>query len=261
VTIRTILVDDEKLARRGLRARLESVSDVTVIGEYSSGTAALVGIRQAEPDLVFLDIQMPGMSGLEVAAALGPNPRPHVIFVTGYEDYAIRAFELSVLDYLLKPIEEGRLDAALDRARRALKVTRDSDIGQRVASAISGLSAVPSPAAETRLPYRLLVRTGDRTVVVPIEDVDWIGASRDYVTIHVGAKQWLLREPLSALATRCAAHGIVRIHRSTLVQLNRVVELRPLVNGEFTVLLRDGTELKMSRNFRSALDALISDRA
>jgi len=254
VTLRALLVDDEELARRGLRVRLEGTSDVSVVVEYANGATALPAIRQVAPDLVFLDIQMPGMSGLEVAAALDSETSPHIIFVTAFDAYAVQAFEVHALDYILKPVDDARLATALARARRVVQGARDRDFGRRVALALASMkSGTGDPPGQ---PQRLLVRAGDRMVVIRVEDIDWIEASGDYVSIHVGKKSWLLREAIASVADRYATHGIVRIHRSTLVKVDRVTELRPLANGEFTVVLRDGTELKMSRSYRSALDVL-----
>jgi len=254
VTLRALLVDDEELARRGLRVRLERSDDVSVVGEYENGAAALPAIRLVAPDLVFLDIQMPGMSGLEVAAALDSETSPHVIFVTAFDSYAVKAFEVHALDYILKPVDDVRLAAALARARRVVQGARDRDFGRRVALALASIS--PAVATPPEQPPRFLVRAGDRMIVIRVEEIDWIEASGDYVSIHVGKKSWLQRESIAAVADRYAAHGIVRIHRSTLVKVDRVTELRPLANGEFTVVLRDGTELKLSRSYRNALEAL-----
>lgn len=253
VTLRALLVDDEELARRGLRVRLERTEDVNVVGEYANGATALPAIRQAAPDVVFLDIQMPGMTGLEVAAALDSETSPHVIFVTAFDAYAVKAFEVHALDYILKPVDDARLAAALARARQVVQGARDRDFGRRVALAIASMTPASQPPEQ---PQRLLVRAGDRMIVIRLEEIDWIEASGDYVSIHVGKKSWLLREAIATVAERYAAHGIVRIHRSTLVKVDRVNELRPLANGEFTIVLRDGTELKLSRSYRNALDVL-----
>ena len=254
VILRALLVDDEELARRGLRVRLERTDDISLVGEYENGATALPAIRQVAPDLVFLDIQMPGMSGLELAAALDSETSPHVIFVTAFDSYAVKAFDVHALDYILKPVDDARLEAALARARQVVQGARDRDFGRRVALALASINPVAAPPPEQ--PPRLLVRAGDRMIVIRVEEIDWIEASGDYVSIHVGKKSWRLRESIAAVADRYAAHGIVRIHRSTLVKIDRVNELRPLANGEFTVLLRDATELKMSRSYRSALEVL-----
>jgi len=257
MTIRVLIVDDEELARGGLRARLERSQDVLIVGECASGPDALEAIHKLAPDLVFLDIQMPEMSGLEVAAALDGEVRPQVIFVTAFDAYAMQAFEVHALDYVLKPVDDQRLSAALTRAREAVRNARDSDFGRRVTLAIAGMSAAGAGVPAELASDRLLVRAGDRMIVVRVAEIDWIEASGDYASIHVGKKAWLIREAITVLAGRYGARGLARIHRSTLVNLDRVSELRPLANGEFTVVLRDGTELKMSRNYRSAIDTLV----
>jgi two-component system, LytTR family, response regulator len=254
VTIRAVIVDDEELARRGLRARLDP-AEFSIVAECADGAEALAAIATWSPDLVFLDIQMPEMSGLEVAAAIDAQPRPHVIFVTAYDDYAVQAFEVHALDYVVKPIDDRRLAAVLARARTAIQQSRDGDFGRRVTQAIAGMRFhVATPDA--LMADRILVRTGGRIVVVRVADVDWVEASGDYASLHVGKKAWLVREAMGVIAEQYAPHGIARIHRSTLVNLDRVAELRPLSNGEFIVVLRDGTELKMSRNYRQALGLL-----
>jgi two-component system LytT family response regulator len=255
MSLRALIVDDEELARRGLRARLERAG-LTIVGECVNGADALAAIPRLSPDVVFLDIQMPELSGLDVAAALDADARPQIIFVTAFDEYAVQAFEVHALDYILKPIDDQRLATALAHARVAVRSSRDGDFGRRVTSAIASLqSGTASP--DGPMADRLLVRTGGRIIVVRIADVDWIEASGDYVSLHVDKKSWLVREAITVIAQRYAARGIVRIHRSTLVNLDRITELRPLSNGEFTVVLRDGTELKMSRNYRDALNNLV----
>jgi two-component system LytT family response regulator len=255
VTIRALLADDEDLARRGLRARLERTDDIRVIGECATGEETLLAIRRDAPDLVFLDIRMPDMSGLDVAAALDPATGPHIVFVTAYDEYAVRAFEVNALDYILKPVDDNRLSAALTRARQAVRAFRDGQVFRRATHAIADGAAVLRTTTERSLPQRLLVRSGDGMKVISVDEIDWIEASGDYVSIHTGKKAWLLRGTIGEVAERYATQGIVRIHRSTLVNLDRVTELRPLAYGDLTVVLRDGTELKMSRHYREAFDA------
>ncbi len=258
MSLRALIVDDEELARRGLRVRLERAG-VSIVGECVNGVEALAAIPKFSPDLVFLDIKMPELSGLQVAESMDTETRPHIIFVTAFDEYAVRAFEVHALDYILKPIDDERLWAALARARSAVLNSQDSDFGRRVTRAIASMSAVGTAAPDGLLSDRLLVRTTGRIVVVRVADIDWIEASGDYACLHVEKKTWLVRETIATIAQRYAAHGMVRIHRSTLVNLDRVTELRPVSNGEFTVVLRDGTELKMSRNYRNALDTFVGN--
>jgi len=252
--LRAMIVDDEELARRGLRVRLER-ADVSVVGECANGPDALAMIPKLAPDLVLLDIQMPEMSGLEVAAVLDAETRPYVVFVTAFDEYAIRAFEVHALDYVLKPIDDERLAAALEHARGAVRAAHDSDFGRRVTRAIASMSPGEAGTEGSLMSDRIAVRANGRIVLIRVADIDWIEASGDYVTLHVEKKSWLVREPITVIAQRYRTQRITRIHRSTLVNLDRITELRPLSNGEFTVVLRDGTELKMSRNFRESLAA------
>jgi two-component system LytT family response regulator len=257
MTMRALIVDDEDLARRGLKARLRRAG-VSIVGECVDGPEALMAIPRLAPDLVFLDIQMPEMSGLQVAAALDGNSRPLVIFVTAFDDYAVQAFEVHALDYILKPIDDERLAAALAHAGEAMCTARDGDFARRLAHAMASMT--PARAGNGPVPDRIAVPTMGRIHLVRVADIDWIEASSDYVCLHVGKKTWLVREPIAAIAERFATGGIVRIHRSTLVNADRVTELRPLPNGEFTVVLRDGITLKMSRTYRDALEALAGSR-
>jgi two-component system, LytTR family, response regulator len=256
VTIRALLADDEPHARRILREFLERTDDVRVIAECATGEEALAGIRREAPDVAFLDIRMPGISGLDVAAALEPEASPHIVFVTAYDEYAVRAFTVNALHYVLKPIDEERLTAALTRARHAVRAFRERQLSRRTTSAVAETPRSARAATELSLPRRLLVRSGEGLKVIAVEEIDWVEASGDYVSIHAGKKAWLLRAAIGDLAERYATQGIVRIHRSTLVNLNRVTELRPLAYGDLTVVLRDGTELKMSRHYRDAFEAL-----
>jgi two-component system LytT family response regulator len=254
VTIRTLLVDDEELARRGLRVRLERAGDIAVVGECGNGGEAIAAIGKLAPDLVFLDVQMPEVSGFDVIAGLDPKRAPHIIFVTAFDQYAVKAFEVNALDYLLKPIDDERFAQALRRAREALASSRDENFGARLNAGVASFhqgAAAMRPGSD-----RLAIPTGDRVVLLRIAEIDWVEACGNYVSLHIGKKAWLLRETIAAMDQRLAPHGFARIHRSTLVNVERVAELRALANGEFAVLLRDGGELKLSRSFRHALGML-----
>jgi len=253
MTIRAIIVDDEELARRGLRGLAEQATDVEIVAECGNGREAIEAIRAKVPDLVFLDIQMPG-GGFEVIEALGVAEMPQVIFVTAYDQYALKAFEVNALDYLLKPIDESRFKQALERARTVLSRTRASDLGQRLSQMLAELSRPTATSCAGTEPIdRIPIKTRGRVVVLRVADIDWVEADGDYVTLHVGSKTWLLRETIAAAETRLAPVGFVRIHRSTLVNTDRVREMRPLSKGEFAIILADGTELKLSRNYRNAI--------
>jgi two-component system, LytTR family, response regulator len=248
VSIRTIIADDEELARRGLRVLSQRSADLDVVCECRNGRETVEAIRRYQPDLVFLDVQMPGRTGFDVINAITDIKRPHIVFVTAYDKFALRAFEVHALDYLLKPVNEERFDAALAHVREALSLAADKDIAQRVRMVAADL-----PAAD-----RLAIKDKGRIVVVRVAEIDWIEASGDYVSIHVGGKTWLMRETIAAIELRLALSGFVRIHRSVLVNVDRVAELRPQDKGEYAVLLRDGTELKLTRSYHASVDRLVS---
>jgi two-component system, LytTR family, response regulator len=259
MTMRVVIVDDEELARRGIRTRLLRIGDTEIVAECSNGREAIDAIRRTAPDLVFLDVQMPGKTGLDVIEAIGGDTFPRVIFVTAHDRFAIRAFEVNALDYLLKPIDDERFEIAFQRARESLSRDRDSDFGRRLASV---LSAVAPGRPESRAPRteRLVVRSGGRVVFVKIAELDWVEATGDYVTLHASKKTWLMRETISEMERKLGPNGFVRIHRSTLVNVDRIGEMRALDNGEYRIFLHDGTELKLSRNYRQALERLLGDR-
>jgi two-component system LytT family response regulator len=257
VKIRTIIADDEELARRGLRALSQRREDLELICECQNGRETVDAIHQHRPDLVFLDIQMPGMTGFDVISAIADGQRPHVVFVTAYDKFALRAFEVHALDYLLKPVNEERFDAAVARVREAMAHATDNAIAQRVREVAADLQVVPSPSIASTVD-RLPIRANDgRIIVIRLADIDWIEADRDYVSVHVGGKTWLMRETIAAVELRLALSGFVRIHRSALVNAERVKELRPRDKGEYTVVLNNGTELKLTRNYRAAVERLV----
>jgi two-component system LytT family response regulator len=252
VKIRTIIADDEELARRGLRALSQRCEDLELICECRNGLEALDAIHQHRPDLVFLDVQMPGKTGFDVISAIADGQCPHVVFVTAYDKFALRAFEVHALDYLLKPVNEERFDAAVARVREAMLHATDNAIAQRVREVVSSPSSIASTVD------RLPIKANDgRIIVIRLADIDWIEADRDYVSVHVGDKTWLMRETIAAVELRLALSGFVRIHRSALVNAERVKELRPRDKGEYTVVLNNGTELKLTRNYRASVERLV----
>lgn len=254
--IRTIIADDEELARRGLKALSQRCDELEVICECRNGREAVDAIHRHRPDLAFLDVQMPGKTGFDVISAIAEAQRPHVVFVTAYDKFALRAFEVHALDYLLKPVTEERFDAAVDRVREAMLHATDDAMIQRFRQVATDLQVTTSPSMISEM-GRLPVKSNGRIVVVRTGDIDWIEADRDYVSIHVGDKTWLMRETIAALELRLALSGFVRIHRSTLVNAERVKELRPQDKGEYAVVLTDGTELKLTRNYRASVARLV----
>ena len=266
------MVDDEPLARRGIRARLAHVDDFDVVGECDSGPAAVEAIRRLAPDLVFLDVQMPGLDGFGVVQQVGAERMPMVVFVTAYDAHALRAFEVHALDYLLKPIDDERFTRALDRANRALAERRDGALGRRLAAMLaewasergSGGEEMSESAARPTAPLarrdaRVIVKDRGRVVLLDEDEVDWIEADGDYVRVHARGKGHLVRETLTATEARLTGSRFVRIHRSAIVNVGRIRELRPLPNRDYVVVLRDGTQLKLSRSYSDRLRDVLGD--
>jgi two-component system LytT family response regulator len=256
VKIRTIIADDEELARRGLRALSQRCEDLELICECANGQQAVDAIRRHRPDLVFLDVQMPGKTGFDVISDIADTHRPHVVFVTAYDKFALRAFEVHALDYLLKPVNEERFDAAVARVRDAMSHATDNAIVERVRQVAADLKVAISPPKASAVD-RLPIKINGRIMVIRVADIDWIEADGDYVSVHVGGKTWLMRETIAAVELRLALSGFVRIHRSILVNAERVKELQPQDKGEYTVVLNDGTELKLTRHYRTSVERLV----
>jgi two-component system LytT family response regulator len=265
VTLRVLVVDDEPLARRGILARLRRAADVEVVGECSGGREAVEAIRAHAPDLVFLDVQMPGTDGFGVVEAVGPETIPAVVFVTAYDEHALRAFDARALDYLLKPVDDERFARALERARARVEERRHGALGRRVAAALADAGAPPprpeEPPAAPRPVERFLVRRGGRVQVVHADEIDWIEAAGDYVSLHAGGATHLLRETMASMEAQLDPARFLRIHRSTIVAVERIREFHPHFNREYVVVLRDGTRLKLSRSYRDRLDGLFGGEA
>ena len=244
MTLRTLVVDDEAPARRRIRRLLADEPDVTIVGECGDGASAVSAIASTRPDLVFLDVQMPERDGFDVVKAIPAKGLPAILFVTAYDQYALRAFDVHAVDYLLKPFTGERFRTALARARER--------IASRVPDpALAGLAADlrRRPAYVTRLP----VRTAGRTVFVDLVAVDWLEAADNYVRLHVQRREYLVRETLAALDAQLDPARFARIHRSVIVNIARVAEVRPVSHGDAEVLLRDGTRLAVSRTWRHRL--------
>jgi two-component system LytT family response regulator len=244
--MRIAIVDDEPLARSGVATRLAAHADVTVVGEYGDGASALAGIRDTAPDVVFIDVQMPDMTGIDVLAALSPAQRPMAILLTAYDEFAVRAFEFNAIDYLLKPVDDDRFAEALDRARAALPYRRRD-------------AAPPDAAHDEPKSWttRFEVRVGRRIAFVDAQDVSWIEADGDYAALHVGDNAYLVRESLQRLSLALDPAKFVRVHRSTIVRIDRVADLQPLSNRDALLRLTDGTPIRASRTYIAPLlDAL-----
>jgi len=246
--IRVLIVDDEPLAREMLREMLEADQDVEIVRERSNGREAVEAIRVHSPDLLFLDVQMPEVGGFEVLEALGTGPMPHVIFVTAYDQYAVRAFEVHALDYLLKPFDRERFDISWQRAKAQIVRDKDGGRDQRILALLEELKAGSSRYLE-----RLVIKSGGRIYFLETNEIDWIEAEGNYVSVHSGKKSHLLRETISSLESQLDPRKFLRIHRSSIVRIDRIKELQPWFHGEYHVILQNGTQLMLSRNYREKL--------
>ncbi len=247
--IRVLIVDDEPLARRGIAVRLRDQTDVIVVGECETGEDAVKSILNLKPDLVFLDIQMQDINGIEVLRSLSSEEIPCVIFVTAYDEYAISAFELHALDYVLKPIDDERFAAALSHARQHVMLRQQ----QKFYSRLDKLLRSHSQKEGTGPVNRFAIRDGNRMSFVHTEEIDWIEAVGDYVGLHVGGRTHLLRETIHAMEAVLDRREFLRVHRSTIVRLDRALHIQILPNRECTLTLNDGTSLRVSRSYSKAL--------
>ena len=245
--MRVLIVEDEPPARRRLRSLLQQHADVVIAGEATHGGEAVELIEHARPDLVLLDIELPIANGFEVIEAVGAGRMPNVVFVTAYDHYAIRAFEVHALDYLLKPVEPERLATALVRARER---RHGAGAAPELTRAMADMRQLP---AMQRIPVRL----GPRIVFVDIADIDYVQAESNYVRLHTRGKSYLVRDTLNVFEERLRPYGFLRIHRSTLAQSERIAELEPLFHGEYAVKLKDGTKLRSGRSYRDQLRAAL----
>jgi len=245
--IRVLLVDDEPLAREMLREMLQGDPSVEIVGESCNGMEALEAIRAEAPDLIFLDVQMPEVGGFEVLTSLGKEKLPYVIFVTAYDKYAVRAFEVQALDYLLKPFDQERFDVSWQRAKAQMQRDRDGGTDQRI------LALLEEMKAGNKYLERLVIKAGGRIYFLETREIDWIEAEGNYVSVHSARKSHLLRETISSLEAQLDPKKFVRIHRSSIVRLDFIQELQPWFHGEYRVILQDGTQLTLSRNHRDKL--------
>jgi len=268
--IRTLVVDDEKLARSGLRAMLAADADL-VVDECPSGRDAVRIIRDGSVDLVFLDVQMPRVGGFDVIEAVGADQMPVVVFITAYSAYAIQAFEACALDYVLKPVREARLAHAVVRAKEAVRQRRLGQVGDQLVSLLArrpipssssaeahgDSTAITSDAGPMR---RVLLRSGTKSYYVDVDDIDWIESDNYYARIWTGVRSHLLRQSLSQLETSLNARQFVRVHRSAIVNVSRVGDIRQTGIGRYVVVLRDGTQVPLSRDRKRALHEALRRR-
>jgi len=249
--IRVLVADDEPLARRGVRQLLAPHSDIAVVGESRNGPETLRALDALQPDLLFLDVQMPEMDGFAVLRARGPERMPAVVFVTAHDQFAVQAFEAHALDYLVKPLNVARFEAALARVRERLRLMEAAGL----ASKLTALLAAERAQREKKGIERVVVTTATGDLVIPIADIDWIAAEDYYARLQVGGKTWLLRESLNSLETRLDPSRFARVHRAAIVQLDRVRELR-----DDEAILRDGSRIPVSRRRRGVLEQLLRGR-
>ncbi|HEY8558894.1 MAG TPA: response regulator [Pyrinomonadaceae bacterium] len=256
--IRALIVDDEPLARRGVRRLLESAPDVEIVGEAANGQEAVAFVEERRPDLVFLDIQMPLADGFSAIEKIGLKNMPEIVFVTAFDEHAIRAFEINALDYLLKPIAPERFQKCLERARRRIKNSEREKLDDKLHSLLQTLERVESKA-EKKFLSRLVIKDAGRIFFVGAEEVNWISSEGNYVKIHTKDKSHLLRETMDGLEQKLNPQEFLRLRRSAIARIAEIKLLNPLFNGEFEVVLKDGTKLTSSRRYRQKLDALLKD--
>ncbi|MEO8032461.1 MAG: LytTR family DNA-binding domain-containing protein [Gemmatimonadota bacterium] len=246
--LRAVVVDDEPLAREGLVELLERLPELTIVGAFVDGMSALIGLHQLEVDVLFVDIQMPGMSGFDLIEALSGGPLPLVVFVTAFDAHAIRAFEVNALDYLLKPVSPERLGQAVERVRAQRRDQDAASAQSRISALLEGLPGRPRGVG------RLIVREVGQVIVVPSREVDWIEGADYYALLHVGSTAHLLRETLTSLERRLDPDRFIRIHRSTIVNLSRVRAVEAALRGDGVVVLTSGARLKVMRSRRDLLE-------
>ena len=251
VKFRTLIVDDELLARKKIRAFLQEHAEFQVVGECADGEQAVASISTLRPDLLFLDVQIPGRNGFEILDCMTEKASPAVIFVTAFDKYAVRAFEVRAVDYLLKPFNKARFAEALKRFRERRTRVNEVDRKHELKAAFQEIQR------ESRDSERILVKSGSRIIFLRKGLIEWVEAQGDYVKFHVGRESHMLRETMTAAAEELDPNRFVRIHRSRIVNLDHVREIRPRWGGDYSVLMRDGTELTMSRTYRASLQAAL----
>lgn len=256
--LRAIIADDEPAARRGVRLLLERDPDVEVVGEAGDAPEAVALILRERPELAFLDVQMPGGDGFSVLQAVGPTTAPAVVFVTAYDEHALRAFEVNAVDYLLKPFDDERFRAALTRAKGEVRQRQTETMNARLTQLLNYLEtnrSAPDPAAHERI----LVKSAGEIFFLKADEIDWIEAEGDYMKFHVGARTHLMRETMARLEARLDPAHFIRIHRSTIVNVERLRKLTPSFAGEYVVVLQDGTKLKLSRGYHERIARLLKE--
>lgn len=249
--LRVIIVDDELLARQIIREMLSDDPDIAIVAECVNGSDAIEAIQTHQPDLVFLDIQMPETAGFEVLDALNGRHMPIVIFVTAYDQYAVRAFEYHALDYLLKPFDSERFHNAVSRAKAQTRRDRNGELDKRILALLQALKS------ESKYVERLVIKNGGRVFFLESSEIDWVEAEGNYVRLHTGKRSHMLRETIGSLEEQLDPKRFLRVHRSTIVKLDSIRELQPWFHGEYHIILHNGTKLTLSRNYREQLQSVL----
>jgi two-component system LytT family response regulator len=261
--IRALIVDDETLAREALLVMLNGDPEIEVIAECRNGKEAVAVIRGQSPDVVFLDIQMPEMDGFQVVEEVGVRRMPVTIFVTAYDKHALRAFEAHALDYLLKPFDHDRFNTALRRAKSFVRQQKIGELGESLFAVLQDLKSQtgepPERAAHTEPLDRVVIKSGGRIYFLKTEDIDWVEGAGDYLTLHSGSQTHLIRETMGNFHSKLAPQKFLRIHRSTIVNIERIKDIRPLYKGEYVITLTSGMSLKTSRGYRHELQQLLDE--
>jgi two-component system LytT family response regulator len=260
--IRTIIVDDEPAARRGVRLLLERDGGVDIVGEAAGGVEAADLIRRERPELAFLDVQMPGGTGFEALAKLEPALAPAVVFVTAYDEYALKAFEVNAVDYLLKPYDDARFAAALQRGKDEVRRRQADAVNSRLTQLLDYLQRTDAAAQQPKedpVGDRILIKSSGEIFFLKAEEIDWIEAEGDYMKFHVAGRVHLMRETMARLESRLDPKRFIRIHRSTIVNIDRLRKLSPSFAGEYAVILHDGTKLKLSRGYHERISTLMKE--
>jgi len=257
--IRTLIVDDEPLARRNLRLLLEKDPQIEIVDECRNGREAVKAINSLSPDLIFLDIQMPEMDGFDVLERVGMEHLQAIIFVTAFDRYALKAFDVHALDYLLKPFDDERFEHALARAKSQIEAREINRLSKRLLALLEERESQRKESSEQQnYLTRLMIKVSGRVVLLKVNEIDFIEADGNYAKLHVGRKAHLLREKMHDLEGRLDPERFVRIHRSVIVNLDRIKEMHPHFNGDYIVVLEDGRQLRLSRTRRDHLERLIS---
>ncbi len=253
MAIKTLIIDDEPLAREKLHGFLEGAEDIEIIAECRDGREALETIEKQSPDLVFLDVQMPEMDGFEVLANLEAEYLPTVVFVTAFDQYAIKAFDVHAVDYLLKPYDRQRFTQALERARAEVERRQAGDMKSQLLALLQDVEQ-----RGPTYPERLVVKSSGRVILIKVDDLDWVDAAGNYVRLHAGNESHLLRETMGRLESRLDPDRFLRIHRSTIVNIERIKELQQQFHGDYLVVLKNGQRLTLSRSYRDKIQGLLS---